>query len=223
MATRSRKKAIAEPATPRARDPRDVEMIERLQQRIQELEFQQLHFKEEPIMFVEDESCPVYDTDNEEEESMPVYDTDIKDVIEEEEGFIGKGGSNEEEKDGDKDEVVYADDINQNDIGSSGKKYQEGYLKAAPIDDKLGFTTIKMLQAFTLVHNIFEMGIITVCLRGTTTIALFSGDMSGLSPVRIQSPAIIPSEDVGPTRFSVKQLVPRWQRFPSDMSLRKAF
>ncbi|GKB05764.1 hypothetical protein Tco_0833959 [Tanacetum coccineum] len=117
MATRSRKKAIAEPATPRARDPRDVEMIERLQQRIQELEFQQLHFKEEPIMFVEDESCPVYDTDNEEEESMPVYDTDIKDVIEEEEGFIGKGGSNEEEKDGDKDEVVYADDINQNDIG----------------------------------------------------------------------------------------------------------
>ncbi|GKF12251.1 hypothetical protein Tco_0050177, partial [Tanacetum coccineum] len=24
----------------------------------------------------------------------------------------------------------------------------------------------------------------------------------------------IPSEDVGPTRFSVKQLVPRWQTFP---------
>ncbi|GJU31964.1 hypothetical protein Tco_1175553 [Tanacetum coccineum] len=42
-------------------------------------------FKEEPIMFVEDESCPVYDTDNKEEESMPVYDTDIEDVIEEEE------------------------------------------------------------------------------------------------------------------------------------------
>ncbi|GJY88042.1 reverse transcriptase domain-containing protein [Tanacetum coccineum] len=31
-------------------------------------------FKKEPIMFVEDESCPVYDTDNEKEESMPVYD-----------------------------------------------------------------------------------------------------------------------------------------------------
>nr|GEV96161.1 hypothetical protein [Tanacetum cinerariifolium] len=44
-----------------------------------------LSFKEEPIMFVEDESCPVYDTDNEEEESMPVYDTDIEDVIEEKE------------------------------------------------------------------------------------------------------------------------------------------
>ncbi|GJU77897.1 hypothetical protein Tco_1274967 [Tanacetum coccineum] len=42
-------------------------------------------FKKEPIMFVEDESCPVYDTDNEEEESIPVYDTDIKDFIEEEE------------------------------------------------------------------------------------------------------------------------------------------
>ncbi|GKE08418.1 hypothetical protein Tco_1411969, partial [Tanacetum coccineum] len=49
-------------------------------------------FKKEPIMFVEDESCPVYDTDNEEEELMPVYDTDIEDFIEEEEGFVGKEG-----------------------------------------------------------------------------------------------------------------------------------
>ncbi|GKA21849.1 hypothetical protein Tco_0707811 [Tanacetum coccineum] len=40
-----------------------------------------LSFKEEPIMLVEEKSCPVYDTDNEEEESMPVYDTDIDDVI----------------------------------------------------------------------------------------------------------------------------------------------
>ncbi|GKD40720.1 amidohydrolase 1 [Tanacetum coccineum] len=30
----------------------------------------------------------------------------------------------------------------------------------------------------------------------------------------IQSPAIIPREDVGPTPFSVKQFVPRWQTFP---------
>ncbi|GJV75067.1 hypothetical protein Tco_1506651 [Tanacetum coccineum] len=45
-------------------------------------------FQKEPIMLVEEESCHVYDTDNEEEESMPLYDTDIKDVIEEEEGFI---------------------------------------------------------------------------------------------------------------------------------------
>nr|GEX50411.1 uncharacterized mitochondrial protein AtMg00810-like [Tanacetum cinerariifolium] len=43
-------------------------------------------------MLVEEESCPIYDTDNEEEESMPVYDTDIEDVIKEEEGFVGKGG-----------------------------------------------------------------------------------------------------------------------------------
>ncbi|GKE57370.1 hypothetical protein Tco_1496555 [Tanacetum coccineum] len=138
MATRGRKKAIAEP-TPPARDPRDVETIERLQQQIQELEFQQLkqdspaeetetesnvwddgskdvnpfgggnplltkepelepiiwdigdeqeeyhfvnkhpYFQEEPIMLGEEESCPVYDTDNEEEE------------------------------DGDKEEVIYAD------------------------------------------------------------------------------------------------------------------
>ncbi|GJX50890.1 hypothetical protein Tco_0277735 [Tanacetum coccineum] len=37
-------------------------------------------FQEEPVMLVEEESCPVYDTDNEEEESMPVYDIDIEDV-----------------------------------------------------------------------------------------------------------------------------------------------
>nr|GEY01083.1 hypothetical protein [Tanacetum cinerariifolium] len=42
-------------------------------------------FQEEPIVLVEEESCPVYDTDNKEEESMLVYDTDIEDVIEGEE------------------------------------------------------------------------------------------------------------------------------------------
>nr|GEZ92809.1 hypothetical protein [Tanacetum cinerariifolium] len=52
------------------------------------------------------EGPPVFDDDQYEEESTPVYDTDIEDVIEEEEGFVGKGGSNEEEKDGDKDEDV---------------------------------------------------------------------------------------------------------------------
>ncbi|GJW06479.1 hypothetical protein Tco_1568902 [Tanacetum coccineum] len=67
-------------------------------------------FKEEPIMFVEDESCPVYDTDNEEEESMPVYDTDIEDVIEEEEGFVRKGGIGGEEENIE-DDVVVANDI----------------------------------------------------------------------------------------------------------------
>ncbi|GJU47086.1 hypothetical protein Tco_1204352 [Tanacetum coccineum] len=100
-------------------DPRDVK-IASLKQQIQELEFPQLQqdspieeaetesndigdeedeysfvneypsFQEEPIVLVEEESCLVYDTDNEEEESMPVYDTDIEDVIEEEEGFVGK-------------------------------------------------------------------------------------------------------------------------------------
>nr|GEV55893.1 hypothetical protein [Tanacetum cinerariifolium] len=56
-----------------------------------------LSFQKEPIVLVEEESCPVYDIDNEEEESMPVYDTDIEDVIEEEEGFVGKGGFGGEE------------------------------------------------------------------------------------------------------------------------------
>nr|GFA08349.1 hypothetical protein [Tanacetum cinerariifolium] len=54
-------------------------------------------FQEEPIVLVEEESCPVYDIDNEEEESMPVYDTDIEDVIQKEKGFVGKEGFGGEE------------------------------------------------------------------------------------------------------------------------------
>ncbi|GJW53312.1 retrovirus-related pol polyprotein from transposon TNT 1-94 [Tanacetum coccineum] len=67
-------------------------------------------FKKEPIMFMEDESYPIYDTNNEEEESMPVYDTDIEDVSEEEEGFVGKGGFGGEE-DNIEDVVVVANDF----------------------------------------------------------------------------------------------------------------
>ncbi|GKE79932.1 putative RNA-directed DNA polymerase [Tanacetum coccineum] len=66
----------------------------------------------------------------------------------------------------------------------------------------------------------------------TTTFALFLDENSGLSPstcrwgkfagersLGIRSPATIPSDKVGPTYFSVKQLVPPWHTFPSDMSL----
>ncbi|GKB02968.1 hypothetical protein Tco_0831057 [Tanacetum coccineum] len=45
-----------------------------------------------------------------EEELMPVYDTNIEDVIEEEEGFVGKGGFGGEE-DSIKDVVVVANDL----------------------------------------------------------------------------------------------------------------
>ncbi|GKB84673.1 hypothetical protein Tco_0956945 [Tanacetum coccineum] len=45
-----------------------------------------------------------------EEESMPVYDTDIEDLIEEEEGFVGKRGLNGEE-DNIEDVVVVANDL----------------------------------------------------------------------------------------------------------------
>nr|GEZ55278.1 hypothetical protein [Tanacetum cinerariifolium] len=38
------------------------------------------------------EGRPIFDDDQYEEELMPVYDTDIEDVIEEEEGFVGKRG-----------------------------------------------------------------------------------------------------------------------------------
>ncbi|GJZ06486.1 hypothetical protein Tco_0540279 [Tanacetum coccineum] len=44
------------------------------------------------------EEVPLFNDDQFEEESMPVFNTDIKDVIEEEEGFVGKGGFGEEEE-----------------------------------------------------------------------------------------------------------------------------
>ncbi|GJY04964.1 hypothetical protein Tco_0370904 [Tanacetum coccineum] len=56
------------------------------------------------------EGPPVFDDDQYEEELMPVYDTDIEDVIEEEEGFVGKGGFGWEE-DNIKDVVVVANDL----------------------------------------------------------------------------------------------------------------
>nr|GEV30291.1 retrovirus-related Pol polyprotein from transposon TNT 1-94 [Tanacetum cinerariifolium] len=130
------------------------------------------------IVLVKEKSFHVNDTDNEEEESMPVYDTDIEDVIEEEEGFVGKGGFGREE-DSIEDIVFVAnnlcssmiqnilsvdfkEDINTKShelmsfrkniiikVSQSSfkvlicKKYQEWYLKALPMVDKLGFKTIK--------------------------------------------------------------------------------
>ncbi|GJU65550.1 hypothetical protein Tco_1247385, partial [Tanacetum coccineum] len=67
-------------------------------------------FQEEPIVLVEEESCPVYDTDNKKEESMPVYDIDIEDIIKEEERFVGQGGFGREE-DNIEDVVVVANDF----------------------------------------------------------------------------------------------------------------
>nr|GEX55303.1 reverse transcriptase [Tanacetum cinerariifolium] len=45
-----------------------------------------------PIFDDDYEKALVFDDDQYEEESVPVYDTDIEDVIEEEEGFVEKGG-----------------------------------------------------------------------------------------------------------------------------------
>ncbi|GKB76917.1 hypothetical protein Tco_0943812 [Tanacetum coccineum] len=56
------------------------------------------------------EGPPVFYDDQYGEESMPVYDTDIEDVIEEEEGYVGKGGFGEEE-DNIEDVVVVANDL----------------------------------------------------------------------------------------------------------------
>ncbi|GJR26768.1 serine-threonine/tyrosine-protein kinase catalytic domain-containing protein [Tanacetum coccineum] len=126
-----------------------------------------------PIFDDDYEEAPVFDDDQFEEESMPVYDTDIEDVIEEEEGFVGKGGFGEEEENME-DFVVVANDLCSSMIQTTlsvdfsktidsnpheliwsqkgnlvevsiliGKKYQEGYLKAKPMDDKFGFKLIK--------------------------------------------------------------------------------
>ncbi|GKA71299.1 hypothetical protein Tco_0777438 [Tanacetum coccineum] len=118
------------------------------------------------------EEAPIFDDDQFEEESMPVYDTDIEDVIEEEEVFIEKGRFGGKE-DNIEDVVVMANDLYSSMIQTTcvnfskiinsnpheliwfqkvnlvevsiliGKKYHEGYLKDAPMDDKLGFKTIK--------------------------------------------------------------------------------
>ncbi|GKA23829.1 hypothetical protein Tco_0709862, partial [Tanacetum coccineum] len=113
-------------------------------------------------------------------ESMPVYDTDIEDVIEEEEGFVGKGGFGGEEDniedvvvvandlcssmiqttlsvdfsktvDSNLHELIWLQKGNFVEVSILiGKKYQEEYLKAAPIDDKLRFKMIKVsLLLFT--------------------------------------------------------------------------
>ncbi|GJX83783.1 hypothetical protein Tco_0333264 [Tanacetum coccineum] len=125
------------------------------------------------------EGPPIFDDDQYEEESMPVYDTDIEDVIEEEEGFVGKRGFGGEE-DNIEDVVVvtnvfcssiiqttsnvdFEEDINtkSHELMSFGKsiiikvsrssfkflirkKYQDWYLKAAPMVDKFCFKTIKV-------------------------------------------------------------------------------
>ncbi|GKE16351.1 hypothetical protein Tco_1423928 [Tanacetum coccineum] len=107
-------------------------------------------------------------------ESMPVYDTEFEDVIGEEEGFVRKGGFCGEEDNIENVVVVASDHFSSmiqttfsvdfsKTINSNphkliwfqkgnfvevsiliGKKYQEEYLKAAPMDDKLGFKTIKV-------------------------------------------------------------------------------
>nr|GFA28580.1 hypothetical protein [Tanacetum cinerariifolium] len=119
------------------------------------------------------EGPSVFDDDQYEEELMPVYDTSIEDVIEKEEGFVGKEGFGWEE-DNIKVVVVVANDLCSSMIQTSinvdfsitvnsnpheliwlqkgnlveintliGKKYH-GYVKAKPMDDKFGFKMIKV-------------------------------------------------------------------------------
>ncbi|GKD94351.1 hypothetical protein Tco_1374188 [Tanacetum coccineum] len=129
-----------------------------------------------------------------EEESMPVYDTDIEDVIEDEEGFIGKRGFGEEENNME-DVVVVANDLFSSKIQTVSvdfsktldsnphelillqngnlvkvsilicKKYQEEYLKVAPMDDKFGFKLIKVRGRVIIKKGILMQGIQIWMLR----------------------------------------------------------
>ncbi|GJY55223.1 hypothetical protein Tco_0446887 [Tanacetum coccineum] len=129
-----------------------------------------------------------------EEESMPVYDTDIEDAIEDEEGFVGKRGFGEEE-DNMEDVVVMANDLCSSKIQTVSvdfsktldsnphelillqkgnlvevsilicKKYQEKYLKVAPMDDKFGFKLIKVRGRVIIKKGILMQGIQIWMLR----------------------------------------------------------
>ncbi|GKC63060.1 hypothetical protein Tco_1095658, partial [Tanacetum coccineum] len=120
------------------------------------------------------EEAPIFDDDQFEEESMPVYDTDIEDVISEEEenmedivvvandlcssmiqttlsvDFSKNINSNPHE-------LIWSQKGNLVEVSILiGKKYQEGYLKAKPMDDKLGFKTIKiqLVIPFITLHQL---------------------------------------------------------------------
>ncbi|GKB79075.1 hypothetical protein Tco_0945970 [Tanacetum coccineum] len=129
-----------------------------------------------------------------EEESMPVYDTDIEDAIEDEEGFVGKRGFGEEENNME-DVVVVANDLCSSKIQTVSvdfsktldsnphelillqkgnlvevsilicKKYQEKYLKVAPMDDKFGFKLIKVRGRVIIKKGILMQGIQIWMLR----------------------------------------------------------
>ncbi|GJX89076.1 MAK10-like protein [Tanacetum coccineum] len=73
---------------------------------------------------------------------MSVYDTDIEDVIEEEEGFVRKGGF------GRQDCKKHGRRCNLVDVSIFiGKKYQEGYLKAKPMDDNFALINSSKFEA----------------------------------------------------------------------------
>ncbi|GKA80634.1 hypothetical protein Tco_0787326 [Tanacetum coccineum] len=129
-----------------------------------------------------------------EEESMPVYDTVIEDAIEDEEGFVGKRGFGWEE-DNMEDVLVMANDLCSLKIQTISvdfsktldsnphelillqkgnlvevsilicKKYQEKYLKVAPMDDKFGFKLIKVRGRVIIKKGILMQGIQIWMLR----------------------------------------------------------
>ncbi|GJT21542.1 hypothetical protein Tco_0891479 [Tanacetum coccineum] len=129
-----------------------------------------------------------------EEESMLVYDTDIEDAIEDEEGFVRKRGFGKEE-DNMEDVVVMANDLCSSKIQIVSddfsktlysnphelillqkgnlvevsilicKKYQEKYLKVAPMDDKFVFKLIKVRGRVIIKKWILMQGIQIWMLR----------------------------------------------------------
>ncbi|GKD93001.1 hypothetical protein Tco_1372838 [Tanacetum coccineum] len=112
-----------------------------------------------------------------EEESMPVYDTDIEDVIDGEEDNMEDvvvvandlcsskiqttvSVNFSKTVDSNPQELILLKKGNFVEVSILiGKKYQEEYLKAAPMDDKLGFKTIKVRGRVIIMKGNLMQGI----------------------------------------------------------------
>ncbi|GJW68835.1 hypothetical protein Tco_0123259 [Tanacetum coccineum] len=102
-----------------------------------------------------------------EEESMPVYDINIEDAIEDEEGFIQTVIVDfSKTLDSNPHELILLQKGNLVEvIILICKKYQEKYLKVAPMDDKFGFKLIKVRGRVIIKKEILMQGIQMWMLR----------------------------------------------------------
>ncbi|GKC78841.1 DNA double-strand break repair Rad50 ATPase [Tanacetum coccineum] len=213
MTTRGRKKAVAEP-TPPVRDPRDVETIERLQQQIQELEFERLQ-RDLPAEETETESN-IWDDGSEDvnpfgggnprfhkEESCPVYDTD-----------------NEEKEYGDEEEVVNADyeealvfDDDQYEAATENISAQQDIQEELPTDE-VQDKPMETLKSKKLNVNDDSVDALNINKLDDSHVVEFDLDASftGLSHTEILSVAvevsvIVESDVIGEPQFTQEEVI----------------